>query len=147
MLGEAANHARRHAAAAHPEIEWAEIRAMRNVVVHEYAGVRLETIWETVQRDLPRLPPHTTHCPRRLRPFHPRRSSWEELQQRDVVPDAPACPPVTSQPETAPFAPPNKARDRAPARRACGTSPPCRTGSSIAPMVVHLAVLSTLCLG
>ncbi|NUP95392.1 MAG: DUF86 domain-containing protein [Planctomycetaceae bacterium] len=55
VLGEAANHAGRHAAAAHPEIVWSDIRAMRNVVVHEYAGVRLETIWETVQRDLPRL--------------------------------------------------------------------------------------------
>ena len=40
VLGEAANHAGRQAAAAHPEVEWSEIRAMRNVVVHEYAGVR-----------------------------------------------------------------------------------------------------------
>ena len=55
VLGEAANHAARHARALHPDIEWDELRAMRNIVVHEYSGVRLETVWQTIQVDLPRL--------------------------------------------------------------------------------------------
>jgi uncharacterized protein with HEPN domain len=38
VLGEAANHAARHARALHPDIEWDELRAMRNVVVHEIFG-------------------------------------------------------------------------------------------------------------
>ena len=31
------------------------MRAMRNVVVHEYFGVTLETLWKTAVEDLPRL--------------------------------------------------------------------------------------------
>ena len=41
--------------AAHPELPWAEMRAMRNVVVHEYFGVTLETLWKTASEDLPGL--------------------------------------------------------------------------------------------
>lgn len=33
------------------------MRGMRNVVVHEYFGVSLEIIWETVWNDLPPLVP------------------------------------------------------------------------------------------
>jgi uncharacterized protein with HEPN domain len=55
VLGEAANHVSREAAADHPEIEWLAIRGMRNTIVHEYTGVRLETVWETIRRDLPEL--------------------------------------------------------------------------------------------
>lgn len=55
VLGEAANAVPREAAAKHPSVEWREIRGMRNTIVHEYAGVRLETVWATIQRDLPAL--------------------------------------------------------------------------------------------
>ena len=30
---------------------------MRNRLVHDYAGIDLERVWETVQRDIPRLIP------------------------------------------------------------------------------------------
>jgi len=39
----------------HQELPWAEIVAMRNVLVHEYFGVDVEEIWSTIQYDLPRL--------------------------------------------------------------------------------------------
>ena len=41
--------------AAHPEIPWADMRAMRNVVVHEYFGVTDETLWKTAREDVPAL--------------------------------------------------------------------------------------------
>jgi uncharacterized protein with HEPN domain len=40
---------------AHPEIEWYRIAAFRNVLVHDYLGIDVETIWEIVQRDVPEL--------------------------------------------------------------------------------------------
>ncbi|EQD52423.1 protein containing DUF86, partial [mine drainage metagenome] len=39
----------------HPEWPWASMRAMRNHLVHGYANVRLDIVWETVVNDLPAL--------------------------------------------------------------------------------------------
>ena len=39
----------------HREIPWAQMRAMRNVVIHEYFFVDLKVVWKTVKDDLPRL--------------------------------------------------------------------------------------------
>jgi uncharacterized protein with HEPN domain len=55
IIGEAATHIPDEAIAAHPEIPWAEMRAMRNIVVHEYFGVTNETLWKTAREDLPTI--------------------------------------------------------------------------------------------
>ena len=39
----------------HPELPWARMRGMRNVVIHEYFFVDLKIVWTTVKDDLPRL--------------------------------------------------------------------------------------------
>lgn len=39
----------------HPEIPWKEIIRMRHVLVHGYAVVLPELLWETVQVDIPTL--------------------------------------------------------------------------------------------
>ncbi|MDH3598510.1 MAG: DUF86 domain-containing protein [Candidatus Tectomicrobia bacterium] len=36
-------------------IPWREIAAFRNVLVHNYLGIDLDTVWMIVQRDLPPL--------------------------------------------------------------------------------------------
>ena len=38
-----------------PEIPWRELAGFRNVVVHDYLGIRVERIWPIVSRDIPRL--------------------------------------------------------------------------------------------
>lgn len=43
------------ATSTHPEIEWPRIAAFRNVLVHNYLGIDLETIWGIVQSDVPAL--------------------------------------------------------------------------------------------
>ena len=55
IIGEAVKHMPKEVMSAHPEIPWAEMRAMRNVVVHEYFGVTNETLWKTAREDLPPL--------------------------------------------------------------------------------------------
>jgi uncharacterized protein with HEPN domain len=40
---------------AHPAVPWRTMRAVRNVVVHEYFGVDDAILWETVRGDLPPL--------------------------------------------------------------------------------------------
>jgi uncharacterized protein with HEPN domain len=44
IIGEAVVHVPEEVISAHPEIPWAEMRAMRNIVVHEYFGVTNETL-------------------------------------------------------------------------------------------------------
>jgi len=39
----------------HPDVPWARMRGMRNVVIHEYFFVDLKIVWTTVKHDLPRL--------------------------------------------------------------------------------------------
>jgi uncharacterized protein with HEPN domain len=39
----------------HPQIEWPDIIAFRNILVHAYFSVQLEIVWETVLRDVPEL--------------------------------------------------------------------------------------------
>jgi uncharacterized protein with HEPN domain len=41
--------------AAHPEIPWAEMRGLGNVLVHEYFDVTHETLWKTAREDLPAI--------------------------------------------------------------------------------------------
>jgi uncharacterized protein with HEPN domain len=39
----------------HSEIEWEEIYAARNIVVHNYFGVSNEIVWDILLEDIPRL--------------------------------------------------------------------------------------------
>jgi uncharacterized protein with HEPN domain len=57
-LENAANHINRadpNFIVQHPQIPWADMRDMRNLLVHEYFGVDLQVVWATVKNDLPRL--------------------------------------------------------------------------------------------
>jgi len=39
----------------HPEIPWAQINRMRNILVHIYFGIDLDIVWSVVENDLPIL--------------------------------------------------------------------------------------------
>ena len=41
--------------AAYPAVAWRELAGFRNVVVHDYLGIRIERIWPIVRRDIPLL--------------------------------------------------------------------------------------------
>ena len=55
VIGEAARHVSDEICAQYPEIQWQDIRDMRNIVVHEYFGVDLSVVWLTIKQDLPGL--------------------------------------------------------------------------------------------
>ncbi|MFO7667193.1 MAG: HepT-like ribonuclease domain-containing protein [Desulfobacterales bacterium] len=55
IIGEAAAKIDRSFHLDHPQISWAQIIAMRNILVHDYFGIDLEAVWGVVERDLPEL--------------------------------------------------------------------------------------------
>jgi uncharacterized protein with HEPN domain len=55
IIGEAARNLSASFVEQHTGIPWRRIRAMRNVLIHEYFGVNLKVIWDTYNRNLPPL--------------------------------------------------------------------------------------------
>jgi uncharacterized protein with HEPN domain len=37
------------------EVEWRTLKAVRNILVHEYFGISYDIIWDSIQRDIPAL--------------------------------------------------------------------------------------------
>jgi uncharacterized protein with HEPN domain len=55
VVGEAAAQVSDDLKQTHAEIAWAVIVGMRNRLVHAYFDTNYETVWRTVNEDLPRL--------------------------------------------------------------------------------------------
>ena len=45
IIGEAANHVSREFQGEHPNIEWAQIIGLRNILAHEYGEVKMDKIY------------------------------------------------------------------------------------------------------
>ena len=55
QIGELANHLTTEFKSAHTCIPWKNIIGLRNVVVHGYGQLDVETVWATVTEDIPEL--------------------------------------------------------------------------------------------
>ncbi len=55
IVGEASGRITADFQAQHQEIPWAAMRGMRNALIHGYASVELDVVWNTLQIDIPRL--------------------------------------------------------------------------------------------
>lgn len=55
IIGEAASHVPESIQKQHDDIPWYQMKAMRNILIHEYFGVDIDVLWQTVQEDLPPL--------------------------------------------------------------------------------------------
>ena len=55
IVGEAASRVSEAFTHEHPDIPWRAIVGMRNRLVHDYAGIDLDRVWETVRNDIPTL--------------------------------------------------------------------------------------------
>lgn len=55
IIGEAAKNIPQDVKNKYSSIPWKDIVAMRNKIIHEYFGVDVEILWQTIQTDLPEL--------------------------------------------------------------------------------------------
>ena len=53
IIGEAVGKLSDELKESHPEVPWAIIKAMRNVLVHFYFGIGLDKVWGVVASDIP----------------------------------------------------------------------------------------------
>ena len=55
IIGEAARGLSRGMRSTNPQVPWADVIAMRNILIHEYFGIDLQEVWDTAVNDLPKL--------------------------------------------------------------------------------------------
>jgi len=59
VIGEAANHLPQEIRSLYHNIEWAKIVGFRNMLIHEYFGIKLDTVWSAIEMKLPDLEEQT----------------------------------------------------------------------------------------
>jgi len=57
IIGEAVKNIPGNVRNNYPEIPWKDMAGMRNKVIHEYFGVKLNIVWRTVKEEIPPLKP------------------------------------------------------------------------------------------
>ena len=61
VIGEAARGVSQPVRDRHPEVQWPQIVALRNILVHEYFGLNMHQVWTMAQQDLPKLDEQVRH--------------------------------------------------------------------------------------
>ena len=52
IIGEAVKHLPAAVTKSQPQVPWKQIAGMRDILIHEYAGVSVQTVWKTVTENL-----------------------------------------------------------------------------------------------
>jgi uncharacterized protein with HEPN domain len=55
IVGEATKRLSADRKAQYPEVPWRRIAGLRDVLIHDYLGVDISTVWEITQQNLPEL--------------------------------------------------------------------------------------------
>jgi len=58
VIGEAARNIPEEVKSRYQEVEWKEAVGFRNVLIHDYFGIDLESVWDTLKKNIPGLKDH-----------------------------------------------------------------------------------------
>src|SRR3972149_11950778 len=62
IIGEATKNLSKEMKQEYFEIQWKDISGMRDKLIHEYFGVNLNLVWETVKKNIPELESRFLKC-------------------------------------------------------------------------------------
>jgi len=57
IIGEATKYKTKEIRKEHSNVPWNDMAGMRDKLIHEYFGVKLETVWKTIKKRLPEVKP------------------------------------------------------------------------------------------
>ena len=55
IIGEATKHLSSDFRKKHTNIPWKKIAGMRDILIHDYLGIDIYSVWDTIERELPEL--------------------------------------------------------------------------------------------
>jgi len=55
VIGEAAKRVPESVRKENPQIPWKEMAGMRDMIIHEYDEIDLDEVWETIEKDIPKV--------------------------------------------------------------------------------------------
>ena len=55
IIGEAAKKIPENIREKYPDLHWKGMAGMRDKLIHEYFGINLEIIWETIEKEIPNM--------------------------------------------------------------------------------------------
>ena len=55
IIGEAVKNIPEETRSQYPDVPWRDMAGLRDIIVHQYFGIKLDVIWKVIQQDLPRV--------------------------------------------------------------------------------------------
>jgi uncharacterized protein with HEPN domain len=58
VIGEAVKNVPKRLRQKYPQVEWSEAAGFRDVLIHNYFGIDVESLWDTIRNNIPLLKEH-----------------------------------------------------------------------------------------